>query len=97
MYLIKQFEGSTKERLEYLSHIPGRASCDEGGKSQRNLYPMYRDIYYEAKSLSVTDGEKKNLEWFKRMAARMGTATNYYKTHSEAEALREEFLKDHLK
>jgi hypothetical protein len=61
------------------------------------LYPYHRAIYYEAKALAVTSEEKKQLEWFRKRAARMGTAKETYSiSDAEAEALREKFMEEHL-
>lgn len=91
------FEGSREEYLAHLKHMLRSSGCDGAGASKRNLYPLYEALYYEAKEHSVKKSEKQELDWFRRMAARMGTATDGLKTHSEGEALREKFLEGHLK
>lgn len=92
---LKKDNGSQKERLEYLRKVAGN-TCSGAGKSQQALFPYYESIYYEAKALSSTKDELKQLEWFRRMAARIGTAKDSHTTNSEAELLREKFLGEHL-
>ena len=64
----------------------------------RNLFPIYEAIYQEAKELSETPEELKELEWFRYMAADMAIASDtLISSHVEHEALIKSYLKDHLR
>lgn len=97
-YLLKHVEESRKARFEYLSHIPQRTSCHEGGESQKNLFPLYEAVYYEAKVLAVPGEEKKKLEWFREVAASAAISDDNENdmTLTEYNNLINEFLKDNL-
>jgi len=97
-YLLKHVEVPRKERFEYLSHIPQRTSCHEGGESQKNIFPLYEAMYYEAKVLAVSGEEKKKLEWFREVAASAAISDDNENemTLTEYNNLINEFLKDNL-
>lgn len=62
------------------------------------MFPYYESIYYEAKAISVTRKEKKQLEWFPRVAASYAIASDREQNMdgSEYDQLIEDYLKDHL-
>ena len=74
---MKRFIGSREERLESLHRLATGSACDaQAGVSVRNLFPLYEAIYQEAKELSETPEELKELEWFRYMAADMAIASD---------------------
>ena len=97
-YLLKHVQESRKARFEYLSHIPQRTSCHGGGESQKNLFPLYEAVYYEAKVLAVSGEEKKKLEWFREVAASAAISDDNENdmTLTEYNNLINEYLKDNL-
>ena len=96
---MKRFTGSREERLEYLHRLATGSGCDpQAGVSVRNLFPLYEAIYREAKELSETPEELKELEWFRYMAADMAIASDtLISSPVEHEAKINSYLKDHLK
>lgn len=58
------FKGTTTERLEYLSRISGTSSCGSRNDSEKNLIPMRKALYEEAKTLAQTEREKQIVEVF---------------------------------
>jgi len=94
-----RFTGTREERLGYLrSLIPGSA-CDPAARSsRRNLFPFFEAIYQEAKDLSNTPEDQKELEWFRYVAATMAIASDTPVTSSaDYEARIKSYLEDHLK
>jgi hypothetical protein len=85
--------------MEYLKQLARANNCDSAGLSERNLYLFYEALYYEAKELSVTNEQKKELKWFRWVAATTATAVDDYdftRTNEENEAAIAGFLKEHL-
>ena len=97
--LMVPFTGTREERLKYLRRLASSSACDSvAGASLRNLLPLYEAIYQEAKELSNTPEELKDLEWFRYMAADMAIASDtLISSHVEHEAKINSYLKDHLK
>lgn len=56
--LLEPFKGISKERIKYLDRLDSMRSCSENTK----LIPLYRAIYEEAKSIAVTQEDKKIVE-----------------------------------
>lgn len=94
---LKKDTGNREKRLEELTRIVRTSDCRGSGKSLRALYPFFEAIYYEAKSISVTQDELKQLRWFQERAASKAIASDSSMTDSEAEAARQKFLEDNLK
>jgi hypothetical protein len=96
---MKRFTGSREERLQYLHRLATGSACSAQARaSNRNLFPFYEAIYREAKELSKTPEEIKDLEWFRYVAASMAIATDTPVTNStEYEERINSYLKDHLK
>lgn len=97
-YVLKAYVGSREDHLEYLHQVPRRASCRSGGSYKKNLFPLYEALYYEAKSLSLSDEEEKELGWFRRLAAKKAIAAKGQKDMSstEQDKLIEDYLMDNL-
>jgi hypothetical protein len=94
---LKKDTGNREKRLEELTRIVRTSGCGGAGKSLRALYPFYKAIYYEAKSISVTQDELKQLRWFQERAADKAIASNFNVPASEAEAARQKFMEENLK
>jgi hypothetical protein len=96
---LRRFTGTREERLQYLMRVATGSACDaQAGVSVRNLFPLYEAIYREAKELSETPEELKDLEWFRYMAADMAIASDtLISSPVTHEALIKSYLKDHLK
>jgi hypothetical protein len=97
-YLLQRSVASRKERLDYLRLIPRHLACIQGGDSEENIYPLLEAIYFEAKALSLSDEEKKQLQWFRKVAASAAIASKKsdHIGSSEYDALINDYLKDHL-
>lgn len=97
-WVLKKFSGKREEYLDYLKLIPRRTGCTFGGSSRKNLYELYKDLYYEAKSLAVTRKEKEGLEWFREVAAGAAVARDgdLSMDGTEYQHLIDEFLKENL-
>jgi hypothetical protein len=95
---LEKEQGGREERLEELTRIARISNCHAAGRSQQMLFPYYESIYYEAKAISVTEPEKKHLEWFRSTAASKAIASNREKNMdgTEHENLIKDYLKDHL-
>jgi hypothetical protein len=67
---MKKFVGSHDERFEYIARrIFGGMGCTSAGSSQRNLYPLLRGAFTEAKSLHLTAYTSEGIEALRRIAA----------------------------
>lgn len=56
--ILQPFIGGREERLKYLRRANGATSCGSAGESEKNLYPLRKAIYEEAKQIAKTDFEK---------------------------------------
>lgn len=56
-----------EEKLKMLEEVR-RFGCDHAGASAKNFYPTYNFAYEEAKSLAVTDEDKKIVNMLRRLA-----------------------------
>jgi hypothetical protein len=94
---LKEDTSNNQKRLEYLKRM-ARYTCRSAGRSQRSLYPFFEAIFYEAKSISVTSNEKKDLEKFRWVAASQAIASDRERNMdgSEYSQLIKDYLKDHL-
>jgi hypothetical protein len=90
------FKGTREERVSYLKAIVTGNGCDEAGKSARNLYPLYKALYYDAKAQGATESD---LKWFREEAAMMAVAAelNSKMSQTEFDNRIQHFLKDNLK
>lgn len=95
---LEKDQGTREEQFIELVRMARNRSCDGAGESQRSLYPLYEAIYYEAASISVTNEEKKKLEWFRWVAASQAIARDGDQGMGSTEFNRliDEYLKDHL-
>lgn len=91
---LASFKGTREDRLGYLERIGRSSGCDSAGMSRRNLYPLYEALYYEAK---VNAAEEEDLEWYRRMAAKISVEVSDQFTHEENERRIEQFLREHLR
>lgn len=87
----------TEARFDDLKRVIRASGCDSAGVTKRSLYPLYQAVFYEAKSLAITQEEMKDLDWIRKMAARMATASDESRSYADAESAREDFLREHLK
>ena len=87
------FKGTKEERLKYLGRQITGTRCSAAGDKYKNLYPMYRAIYEESKSVSKSYME---IVWFRRQAAEAAVATGDHVSGDEMEKRVDEFLKDNL-
>jgi hypothetical protein len=97
--LLKRFEASKEEQLNYLRLIPRRLSCIARDGSKKNLYPLLEAVYFEAKALSTSTEDKKQLQWFRKVAASAAIASkknSFHMSGGEYDSLINEYLKDHL-
>jgi len=87
----------TEARFDDLKRGICASGCDSAGVTKRSLYPLYQAVFYEAKSLAITQEEMKDLDGIRKMAARMATASDESRSYADAESAREDFLREHLK
>jgi hypothetical protein len=94
---LKEDTSNYQKRLEYLQRMAGY-TCRSAGRSQRSLYPFFEAIFYEAKSISVTSDEKKDLEKFRWVAASQAIASDRERNMdgSEYSELIKDYLSNHL-
>jgi len=97
-YLLKRFEASKEEQLNYLRLIPRRLSCIARDGSKKNLYPLLEAVYFEAKALSTSTEDMKQLQWFRKVAASAAIASkkSVHMSGGEYDSFINEYLKDHL-
>ena len=93
---LKTFTGGREGRFQALWRIISATGCDAAGRSQKNLYPLYKAIYEEAKPLATTDEEKQRLRLIREIAAGAWIAQDTNMTTRESKMLIEEHLRDHL-
>lgn len=91
--LVTQTRG---ERLGYLETLTRASGCRSAGRSRRSLYPLYKTIFEEAKTLVETASDKETLQWIRRRAAYAATAEDRSLTQHEADQLAEQHLSEHL-
>lgn len=92
------FKGTREDRLNYLIRILGAADCSSAGSGSRNLYRLYEAMYFEAKTLAVTDSDKRIVEIIRKEAAGAWVRTDDTSMRqTEFDRLVDDFLKDHLK
>jgi hypothetical protein len=66
---LKRFTGTSAQRFEYIRVVVfTNARCFEAGPSQRNLYPLAKTAFQEAKALATTPDQIRSLR-FMRVAA----------------------------
>jgi len=88
------FVGTLEERLKTYDPFP---SCDFGGPSQRNLFPMLKAVYEETRQLAQTKQEQAWVEYMKRAAARSAVTYEPSDDASAVEQKIQDFLKDNLR
>jgi hypothetical protein len=94
-YALRQFGGAAGERLHSLFAGLANQGCEYGGESQKTLYPMLRDIFYEARQISTTPSQIENLHSFALEAAYAALALDPFGPAREADL--EAFITEHLK
>jgi hypothetical protein len=94
-YVLRAFRGTVQDRLHSLFGGLANQGCEYGGESQKALYPMLKDIYYEARAISTTPDQLENLHAFALEAAYASLALDPSGPAREAEL--EAFIAEHLK
>ncbi len=59
---LQPFTGGRGERLEYLKRVSGATGCSDKKEIERNLLPLYRALYEEAKGIAVTKEDREKVE-----------------------------------
>lgn len=91
------FKGARGERLKYLMRMLSATSCPSAGSSSKNLYPMYKAMYEEAKLISVTAEDSKAVSILRQEAAAVAVRPDGHVTSEEMERKVNEFLRNNLK
>lgn len=93
------FQGSTKERIEYIARLTSKASCGEAGASHNNLFPMTKAVFEESKRIASTEQDKKWVDRFRRSAADAAISDKIKPdmTGRERDELIDDYLRDNLK
>jgi hypothetical protein len=60
--LLTPFTGTRAERLEYLLRVSSATRCGESGASEKNLLPLKKSLYEEAKSIAKTAEDQNKVE-----------------------------------
>jgi len=96
--LMEVFKGAREERLKYLMHMSGIASCDRDG-DKNILFAVQKALYQEANRVAVTPQDKDSAQWIRRRAALIWSESRVSLTDSEIEALirNDIFLSEQLK
>lgn len=91
------FKGTREERLKYLMRMSSATSCPSAGSSSKNLYPMYKAMYEEAKHISVTAEDSRAVGILRQEAAAVAVRPDGHVTSEELERKVNEFLRNNLK
>ena len=74
---LKPFVGNASERLDFLSStLLGNLLCNEARESNKNLYPVVKAAYQEAKPLATTVSDLKELAALRRAGTTLWRATS---------------------
>lgn len=94
--ILEPFKGTSGERLKYLMHLSGLASC-YGAKDEKALFPLQKALFDEAKGLKPQD--RDGIQWIKHNAALVWKKSETALTDSEIEILiqSDNFLRVQLK
>ena len=66
---MKPFVGSASERVTFITtRVARQLGCYDAGAAQRNVYPVAKAVYQEAKSLAATPADQKMLSWIRNIA-----------------------------
>jgi hypothetical protein len=92
---VKRFVGTQDERIRYLrgSAFAG-IGCDGGGASQRNLYPLQKAAFQEAKALATTAEHEKLLKNMRAIAKTTWLALPPNAPDPEPLTFPDQFLRD---
>lgn len=95
--LLERFKGTAGERLEYLMHLSGLASCY--GTDEKPLFPMQKALYQEARGLAVAPQGQDSVQWIRHRAALVWKKSEAALTDGEIETLirSDNFLSEQLK
>jgi len=93
---LKVFKGTRAERLEFLKYLG--LTCNNAGKSMRNLFPAYKWRYEETRKIAITREDKKLVKLFRRNAARAAVAEDgdSNMTSKDMDILIDAYLKEHF-
>jgi hypothetical protein len=94
---LASFKGTSGERLKYLERMARSSGCHAAGESEKNLYPLYEALYFEARNYAVTEDDRKKLQWLREVAAEIAVGLSDQLTHAENEKRTVQFLREHLK
>jgi hypothetical protein len=94
-YALKAFNGPLDERLHSLFWGLANRNCFYGGDSQKNLYPMLKAIYEEARSIEKTKDHEKTVHSIARLAAEAAIAQNPNSPGNDEQV--NDFIREHLK
>lgn len=95
--LLTPFRGTKEDRLKFLLRVVSATRCASAGSSSKNIYPMYKAIYEEAKSIAVTAEDWQTVDILREEAARAAVRPDGHLTSGEMNQRMTEFLKDNLK
>lgn len=59
---LKAFAGTREERFEYLRRVTSATGCGGAGDSEKNLLPLAKALYEEARSIATTTKEQEFTE-----------------------------------
>ncbi len=59
---LKPFTGTRGERLGYLSRVSSATRCGESGASEKNILPLKKLLYEEARSIATTAEDQDKVE-----------------------------------
>ena len=76
IYLLKEFKGTREERWKYLQDITRATGCEAAGQSGRNIYPLSKAIFLEAKQIADPHTGREQLQLFREIAADYAIASD---------------------
>lgn len=94
-YELKRFSGTVEERIDAMWGGIANRGCMYGKESQKSLFPMLRDIYFEARSIARTDKQRHLVRTIAELAADAAIATDPNRS-SDDERIRT-FIDEQLK
>lgn len=94
-FALGKFSGTVDQRLDAMWGGIGNRGCDYGGKTQKTLYPMLKEMYQEARDNAVTPTQLRRTHSFAVMTANAALAQdpNGPSNNAQVNDYIDEFLK----
>jgi hypothetical protein len=73
-FALKRFSGDVNQRMNALFFNLANKGCDYGKQSQKNLYPMLKDVYHEAREIAYSVEDQRTAHAIAEFAANAAIA-----------------------